>query len=178
MSEKKLIIDQLKFAYDGPFDLPGLYRLIDSFFYEKGFDKHEKLNVEQVLPTGRSIKIEVIPYKNLSDYFRIHIRIRIYGSDIKRIEIEKDGAKIPLSDGKLMVIIDGYIESDRHSVWEDRPTFWFIRTIFDKYIFKGHYMKAEQWLVSDVEDIYQRMRSFLNVYKYRERGILAPHVIG
>lgn len=177
MSEKRLIIDQLKFTYEGLFDMHGLYRLIDSFFYEKGFDKHEKLNVEQVMPTGKSIKVEMIPYKNITDYFKIHVRIRLHGVDIKQTEIDKEGVKIPINDGKIMIIFDGYVESDRHSKWEKSPLHWFIRTMFDKYIFKGHYLKAEQWLVSDVEDIYLRIKSFLNVYKYHERGIITEHVL-
>jgi len=40
MAEKKLVIDQVKLTYDGIFDLNGLYRTIDAWFYEKGYDKY------------------------------------------------------------------------------------------------------------------------------------------
>src|SRR3989344_3631439 len=149
MAEMRLIVDQLKFSYEGPFDMPGLYRLIESFFYEKGFDKHEKLNQEMVLPTGREVRIEMIPYKNITDYFKLRVRIRIHANHLRKIEVEKEGAKIPIQEGKLMIIFEGFVESDRHGRWENTPFQWFLRTLFDKYIFKSHYLKAEQWLVSD-----------------------------
>ena len=60
MSEKKLVIDQLKLTYEGIFDLNGLYRMIDSWFYEKGYDRWELKNYEQVLPTGKDIEIEYV----------------------------------------------------------------------------------------------------------------------
>ncbi len=178
MSEKKLIIDQLKLTYEGLFDLPGLYRLIDEYFYDKGYDKRERLNSELVLPTGRSVKIETNHYKNLTDYFKIVTRIRIYGSGIRRPDIDQNGAKLTLNEGKLMLIFDGYVISDRFDRWERTPFLWFMRTLFDKYIFKGHYLRAEQWLMSDAEDLTSRIKSFLNVYRYRGRDVLTAHVLG
>ena len=175
MAEDRLIIDQLKFTYEGVFDLPGLYRMINAFYYERGWDWGEHMNTEQILPSGRNIKIELTPFKNITDYYKNKVRIRIDGEDVKRVEIEKDGAKIPLQEGTLKIVFDGWIRSDRYSRWEDKPFLWFLRTIFDKYVFKDHYSKAEQWLFSDVEDIYLRVKSFLNVYRTtRERAVLGP----
>ena len=177
MSEKKLIIDQMKFTHEGVFDLRELYRLIASFFYEQGWDWKEIMNSEQVLPSGRHIRIELEPWKSITDYFKMILRIRIHGSDIKQIMVEKDGVKVPLLEGKLMIIFDGYVLSDRAGKWENHPTLWFIRLIFDKYIFKGHYVKAEQWMVSAAEDLYIRIRKLLNVSYPGERGFIAKHVL-
>lgn len=175
--EKRLIVDQLKLAYDGIFDLPGLYRLIDQFFYDRSWDKWEKMNTEQVLPKGRQIKIEITPWKSITDYFKINMRVRIHGVDIKSIEVERDGAKVQLNEGKVMIIIDGYVTSDKHGRWESTPLWWFLRVLSDKYILKGHYFQAEQWLLSDVDDIYLRIKSFLNVYKYHQRGVVSSHTM-
>ena len=178
MSEIRLVIDQTKLTYEGIFNLKGLYEMITQFFYEKGGDYEEKLNTEQIFPHGRNIKIELAPYKNITDYFKLIYRIRIYGTGIKNVELEQDGAKIPLNDGKLMIIIDGYIMSDRYRKWEHKPIQWFFRALADKYIFKGHYLKAEQWLMSDVDDLYLRLKSFLNVYRSsRDRGVISEQII-
>ncbi len=178
MGEKRLIIDQLKFTYEGVFDLPGLYKLMDDFFYEKKYDRMEKLNTEQVFPNGRSIKIETIPFKNITDYFNIHVRIRIYATELKRVEIEKDGTHLSLQEGKILLVFDGYVNSDRQNWWQKRPILWFLRTLMDKYVFKGHYGKAEQWLYSDVEDLYLRIKAFFNVYRtVQERDILSRQIL-
>ena len=179
MSETRLVVDQLKFTYEGIFDMPGLHQMISNFFYERGWDWIEKLNPEQIFPTGRSVKIELRPFKNITDYYKNIIRIRIYGTNIKSIEVEQGGSRIPLYEGKLMIIFDGYVMSDRYNKWENKPIWWFIRTLMDKYVFKDHMSKADQWLYSDLEDLYLRIKTFMNVYRYvRERNMISHQVLG
>jgi hypothetical protein len=166
MSEKKLVIDQLKLTYEGIFDLNGLYRNIDAWFYEKGYDKWEHKNYEQVLPSGKDIEIELLPWKKITDYFKNIIKVRMKFTTIKDVEIEKEGVRLKLNQGKVMIIFDGYLESDYEQKWEGRPLFFFIRTIFDKYIFKGYFSQYEKWLVNDVYDLHGRIQKFLNIYRY------------
>ena len=168
MSEKKLVIDQMKLTYEGIFDLNGLYRLIDGWFYQKGYDKWERKNYEQVLPTGKDIEIEVLPWKKTTDYFKNIIRIRMRFVNVKDVEIEKKGAKLRLNQGRIMMIFDGYLESDYDQRWEDKPMFFLLRTLFDKYVFKSYFTKFEKWLVNDVYDIHGRIQRFLNLYRYEK----------
>jgi len=168
MSEKKLVIDQLKLTFEGIFDLNGLYRTIDAWFYEKGYDKYEKRNYEQALPTGKDIEIELLPWKKTTDYFKNIIRIRIRATGIKEVHIEKQGVKLRLQQGRLMMIFDGYLESDYEHRWDTKPMFFFIRTIFDKYIFKGYFQKAEKWLINDLYDVHTRIQKFLNIHRYEK----------
>ena len=168
MAEKKLVVDQMKLTYEGIFDLNGLYRTIDGWFYEKGYDKYEQKNYEQVLPTGKDIEIELLPWKKTTDYFKNIIRIRMKFANVKDIEVEKKGVKLKLQQGRIMMIFDGYLESDYEHKWDTRPMFFFLRTIFDKYIFKGYFVKAEKWLVNDLFDIHGRIQRFLNLHRYEK----------
>lgn len=168
MSEKKLVIDQMKLTYEGLFDMTGLFRMIDSWFYEKGYDRWELKNYEQVMPTGKDIEIELLPWKKTTDYFKNTIRIRIRATNLKEVEIEKEGAKIKINQGKLMIIMDGYLETDYENKWEAKPILYFIRAIFDKYIFKSYFQKFEKWLVNDVYDIHSRIQKYLNIYRYEK----------
>jgi len=168
MSEKKLVIDQMKLTFEGIFDLNGLYRTIDSWFYEKNYDKWEKRNYEQVMPTGKDIEIELLPWKKTTDYFKNTIRIRMRFTNIKDVEIEKEGVKLRLNQGKIMMIFDGYLESDYEGKWEEKPLFFLIRTLFDKYVFRPYFNKFEKWLVNDVYDVHGRIQRFLNLYRYEK----------
>lgn len=168
MSEKKLVIDQLKLTYEGIFDMTGLWRLIDSWFYEKGYDRWEHKNFEQVLPTGKDIEIELLPWKKTTEYFKNTIRIRIKATEVKDVEIEKKGVKLKLNQGNLMMVFDGYLESDYEDKWEGKAIFFFIRTIFDKYFFRRHTDFYEKWLVNDLYNIHERIQRFLNVYRYEK----------
>jgi len=179
MAEIRLLVDQLKFSYDGIFDLPGLYQLISNFFYERGWDYGEPMNTEQIFPSGRSVRIVMKPSKNITDYYQNIVRIRIHGQNIKPIEIDQGASKVPLNDGKIMIIFDGYVKTDRYNKWERRPLTWFLRTLMDKYVFKDHMSKADQWLYSDIEDLYLRIKTFMNVYRSaRDRQVVTYQILG
>jgi len=168
MAEKKLVIDQMKLTYEGIFDLNGLHRTIDAWFYEKGYDKYEKRNFEHILPTGKDIEIELLPWKKTTDYFKNIIRIRMKFTHVKDIEIEKEGVKLTLQQGRVMMIFDAYLVSDYENKWESKPMFFFLRTIFDKYIFRSYFQKAEKWLVNDLYQLHGRIQQFLNLHRYEK----------
>jgi hypothetical protein len=167
MPERSLIVDQLKLSYEGLFNLLELYRLIDSWFYEKGWDKFERMNEEQITPEGRQITILLEPWKSMSDHFKLMIRIKLHFRDVKDVEVEKDQQKIKINQGEIKMIIDGYLLTDRRGQWKETPFQWFLVVMFNKYFFKQNFTKAEKWLNSDIDDLYQRIKSYLNVYKYQ-----------
>ena len=39
--------------------------------------------------------------------------------------------------------------------------------INDKYFFNHHYLKAERWIESDVEDLHQKIKTYMNSFNYR-----------
>lgn len=168
MSERKVVIDQLKITYEGPFDLNGLYRTFDAWFFEKGYDKKELKNYEQVLPTGKDIVVELMPWKKTTDYFKNEIRVRIRCKNIKNVEIEKEGHTIKINQGILIIIMDGYLTSDYEHRWEKKPLLYFLRAIFDKYIFRRYFAQAEKWLVNDVYQLHGFIQKFLNLYRYEK----------
>lgn len=168
MSEKKLVVDQMKLTYSGLFDLNGLYKVIDSWFYEKGYDKWELKNYEQVLPTGKDVEIELLPWKKTTDYFKNIIRIRMRCTSVKDVEVEKEDVKVKINQGYVQMIFDAYLESDYDNFWEDKPFLFFIRTLFDKIIFRSYFERHEKWLVNDLYDIHSRIQRFLNLYRYEK----------
>ena len=89
--------------------------------------------------------------------------------NIKDVEVEKEGVKLKLQQGRAMMIFDGYLDSDYENRWDAKPVFFFIRTIFDKYIFKHYFSKFEKWLVNDINDLHSRVQRFLNIYRYEKK---------
>ncbi len=167
MSEVRIIVDGLSLNYEGLFNVKDFYMMIDRFFWEKGYDKREINNLEKVEPEGKYIELELQPYKKLSDYAKIIIRIFIRMFDIKEVEIEVDGKKVKVNQGRLEILLDGFLETDYEGRWESKPSFVFIRTVFDKFIFKTYVGKHEGLLESEVNQLKTQMKSFLNLYRYR-----------
>lgn len=166
MVETQIIVDGLSLGYEGLFSVHELYMLIDKFFRDHMYDKRETQNMEKVEPHGKYIELELQPYRKMTDYIRFVIRIRIKMFNIKDVEIEKDGHKVKLKKGKVNIVFDGFLETDYEGRWEGKPSYVFIRTVFDKFIYKMYTNKFEAQLNEDVYTLYNQIKAFLNLYRY------------
>jgi len=166
MAEREKIIDELRLSYEGLFDVNELYLAIDKWFRDKGYDKRELKNIEYVKPEGKFIELRIMPWKKITDYAKIEIKIRMQMSDIKEVEVEKDNHKIKLNQGKIQMIFDGFLTTDYENKWEGKPTYVFLRTLFDKFIYKGYTAKFQSQVAEDVNHIHTTIKSFLNLYRF------------
>jgi hypothetical protein len=64
------------------------------------------------------------------------------------------------------MIFDAFLETDYEGRWENKPFYYFLRTIIDKYVFRVYTGKFVGNLEADTRDLHQRIKSFLNLYKY------------
>lgn len=166
MSELRLLVDHEKLNYEGLFNVTELYQLIDNFFREKGFDKREVMNEEHIRTEGKYIMIELMPWKKITDYINHIIRIEIKMFGIKDVEVEKDGHKIKLNKGRMNIIFDAYLETDYEHRWEQKPMFFFLRTIFDKFIYGIYTKEGAGELKATTYELKDVIKGFLNLYKY------------
>lgn len=165
MAERDTIVDKQRLTYEGLFDAKELYRLMDDYFEDRNYDKREIRNIEVVKEEGKFIDIEIEPWKKYTDYYRNIIHIRIIMSDLKEVEVERHKTKIKVNQGKLQMVFDGYIETDYKDKWESKPMFFFIRTIFDKYIYKPFTLSYAGSVKRDVDTLITQIKAFLNVYR-------------
>jgi len=165
MAERTLVVDHLKFSYEGLFNAGELYAITSSFFFEKNYDWHEKLNQEMITPSGKQIYIILDPWKNISDYYKLSTNIKIIMTDLKEVEVEHEGQMLKLTQGQLKITFDGYVVSDRKGKWSERPIYWFLSIIMEKYFYRNHLEKFETWIKSDIEDLMYKIKAYLNVYK-------------
>ncbi|HLD39678.1 MAG TPA: hypothetical protein VJB13_00900 [Candidatus Nanoarchaeia archaeon] len=166
MVERNVVIDRLKMSYEGLFNLDELHNLISSYFYEKGYDWYEKMNQVIVTPSGKQVRIILEPWKNITDYYKLIVAIKINVIDLKEVDVKVGNETIKTNQGTLRMIIDGYVLSDRKSKWSHKPLYWFMSIVFEKYFFKEHYAKAETWIKSDVETLHSKIKTYLNTFTH------------
>lgn len=166
MSDRTIVLDHLKFSYEGLFNASELYALIPEFFYNRNWDWHERVNEEIVTPEGKQIKLVFEPWKNTGDYYKIKVRIKMNLTDIKEVEVKHDGETLRLNQGLVKITFDAFVINDRKDLWTEKPFYWFLTIIFDRYFFKQHFQKYEQWVKHDVDELLYKIKSFLNTYKY------------
>lgn len=166
MGHIKLIVDHEKIDYSGPLEVTNLLRTIENFIWERGFDKRQEKDFEQNTERGKFIEWQIAPWKTITDYTRYIIKVRVLGYDIGKTDVVKNGKKIKVDNGRIIIVIDGFVEYDVESRWEQKPILHFLRTIYDKFIFKVYTERFEQRLIHDINHLHDHIEKFLNLYRH------------
>ncbi|MEK6969755.1 MAG: hypothetical protein AABW48_04980 [Nanoarchaeota archaeon] len=166
MAERHLVVDHLKLSYEGLFNADELYSVISSFFFERGWDWFEKINEAHISSSGKQIRIVLEPWKNISDFYKLVIAIKLHMQNVKEVEVQTEEKPVRVSQGIIKMTIDGYVVSDRKGKWHNEPVHWFLGVVLEKYFFKDPYRKAEMWLKSEVEGLHSQIKTYLNTFKY------------
>ncbi len=166
MAEREVMVDKMRLTYEGLFSIYELYKMMDEWFEEKGYDKREVKNIESVFPEGKYIEIIMEPWKKLTDYAKSVIKVRMIFSDIKEVQVEKEGVKVNLNQGRAHFVFDAYLETDYEHKWEAKPMFFFIKTLYDKYFYKSYTKQLQAEVVDAVTELHARIKGFLNLYRY------------
>ena len=133
-------------------------------------DYYEKINQEQITPTGKHIRMVLEPWKNLSDYHREEMRIKINISDVKEVDVEFEGKNVRMHQGLIKIVFDGYLKTDRKGWWTSNIFTWWLTYLFDLILMRDHFEKATSWVESDVQDLYGKLKTYLNAYNYTYRN--------
>jgi len=166
MAERRMIVDNLTVVYQGLFNLNELYLVIDKWYREKGYDKFEKKNYEQVYKTGKEIELEIEPWKKITDYAKIVLKMKIFVKNLKDVTIEKEGHKVKMNEGDVKIAITGYLDTDYEHKWEKKPLVFFLRTMFDQYIYKLDHAKDEAAVADDAQHVHSLIKSYLNMHRF------------
>ena len=82
------------------------------------------------------------------------------------VKVEHDGKRYKMQNGRVTITFDGYLDTDYEDRWEQKPFYFFLRTIFDKWIYRTYSTEYEELLIENVTQLQQAIKSFLNLYRY------------
>ncbi len=165
MVEKKFVIDGMKLSYNGPFDVVAFYRRVNEWIQEKGKEKEIKKKVEHVEAKGKKIEWSIEIWEDVEEYARPIVRLRALFTDITEAKIIKGKRKKKVNKGNALIIIDGILETDLEGKWQQKPLFYFLRAITDKFIYKFYMNKIEDKLAKDAYDLHETLKDFFGSYK-------------
>lgn len=167
MAEQEIVVDKERVDYEGIFSVAELYRLIDEWFLDKGYYRFEPRHVESAKPEGKFVELDLQPTKQLTDYAKSVLKIRVQLSNIKDVTVEgAEGVKQRLNQGKVHLVFTGVLETDYEGKWEGKPLFMFIRTVYDKYIYKTLTGGFQQTVRDDILQLKNNIAGFLNLHRY------------
>ncbi len=164
MGDHRIFVDNLRLSYEGPFQAHELFRTIGNYLYDKGYDKKPLKEFEFHTPEGISIEWQMLPWKKITDYMRLELNIRVIITKMTKREVVIDGQKKIIDNGQVLIVFNGYTETDYNMSWEERPLFQFMRVLYDKYIFKDYLQRYEHILADHVNQLYALIQRLFNVY--------------
>ena len=168
MVEKKQVLYDLRTTYSGPFVVEDFYKEVDSWIKEKGFEKEPKKRMEHVTKSGKKIEWVVEAHGHLDSLHHEVIVMRALLDNVKESVIKKDGKKIRINNGDVLINIDGFIQSHIHgSFFQTKPIYYFIRALIDKFVYMFWSFKWDGTVNSDGRELFKRITSFFNLQKYR-----------
>ena len=168
MSDVRIIVDHLKLEYKGIFDINNFFRLVDSFYFERGLEKRDNKTYEHNTPKGKFIEWENYTWKKISaEYIREMIKMRTLMYELKKIDVVKDDdTKAKLMHGRVLIYLDGYLETDYEHRWDETPFFIFLRTLYDKFLYKVYTERFEQRITYDCHQLYELIERFFNMHRH------------
>ena len=166
MAERLIVVDKERLEYTGLFDAKEVFKVMQQWATDKGYWLIEKRHGEATKPEGKYIDMEFEPFKKFTDYAKSVIKIRAQFQDIKDVTIERDGRKVKTQDGKIIIILDGILETDYEHSWETKPVFYVLRTIFEKYVYTPFVSGFERGVKEDVMALKNNLKAFLNLTRY------------
>ena len=168
MSDVRIIVDHLKLEYDGVFDANNFFKLVDSFYFERGLEKRDNKTFEHQTPKGKFIEWENYTWKKLSaEYIREMIKMRTLMYELKKVDILKDdNTKSKIVKGRILIYIDGYLETDYEHRWDESAVFQAIRTLYDKFFYRIYTERFEQRITYDCHQLYDLMERFFNMHRH------------
>jgi len=162
----KLVVDGLRIKYEGLFDIAEFYKEVEEWMKEKDMEKEIKKKEEHVKAAGKRLQWFIEIWKKPMDYVKQVVRVNVLMDNVKETYIVKGGAKKELNKGEVLIIFDAFLESDIAGRWQQKPVFWFLRAIYDKYIWNLWTNRYENELVNLTYDLHKRLHGFFNLYKY------------
>lgn len=166
MPERLIVVDKERMEYVGLFDAKEVFRVMQQWASDKGYWLIEKKHGETIKPEGKWIDMEFEPFKKFTDYSKSIIKIRAQFQDVKDVVVERDGHKVKLQDGKIVMAFDGILETDYEGRWESKPIFYVLRTIFEKYVYTPFVSGFERGVKEDLMALKNNLKAFLNLTKY------------
>lgn len=162
MAEKEKIIKE-KLEHSGLLDYPGFYAFAHSWLKEESYGVTEEKYAEKVSGNKRNIDIEWRATKELSDYYKFEIKLKFLIDDLTDVEVEVNGKKEKMNQGKTKLEMNGYLIKDHKSKWDTSAFARFMRDFYNKHVVPSRVNDMENLLKSELKEFKEQLKAFLEI---------------
>lgn len=166
MADRMEVIKE-RFEVYGLVDFKGIYSFANNWLVEDDFTVAEETYTERLLGNAKELNIQWKAFKEYSDYFKAELRIKFDVKNLKDVEVEIDGKKKKMNDGRVWMEIKGLLVKDMESKWDATPFNRFLRDIYNKYIIPSRIDTMEEKVKADVRQYKEALKAYADLTGHR-----------
>ncbi|MEW5897228.1 MAG: hypothetical protein AB1668_06025 [Nanoarchaeota archaeon] len=167
--ERNLVVNNKEINYRGIFSADELFSVVNKALAEKGYTKKEKKSEELVTPAGRMLFLELRPFKVVTHYITLMIKIRITLDNVTEAVEEIRGERKAFQRGDVNVAFDAWSLTDYEHRWGMKPWLYFVKGVVNKFLYSWPIESGSiSTLLSDTAHIYAQVKKLLNSYRKEE----------
>ena len=163
MAEKDIIVPGLKIKQSAKTNFPELCESIKAWYELNRYSFFEFSHDEKIIEGKKSVSLNYQGLKEIDDYYKFQLDTSI---KLPNYEIIK-GEKEKLTQGEISFTFKAILICDYEDKWDKKPVMKFLRAISDKFFTKNKRDSYEKEIENDAYDLYAKVKSFLNLEKFR-----------
>ncbi len=176
--EKNLVVNNRELNYKGIFRADELFSVINRAIEDRAYEKREKKTEELVTDSGRQTYVELRPFKEMSDYVTLMIKIKISLNNVTETVEEFQDEKKKFQKGDVQLVFDAWSLTDYENRWGMKPWVFFMKGVINKLIYTFPLESGfTSDLVYDTAYIYAKVKKFLNLYQSGLGNIVSEEAI-
>lgn len=151
--------------YSGIYDLRALMNSINSYLNSRRYNVIQIEHTEKVTAAGREIKIEIAPFRDVSDYVRFSINIIV--SILRNIDVvvEENGRKVKRQEGDVDILVKAKISKNYKSTFSPTKGGELFRKTYEKYITKKKLEEYEDKLKAEIKELMNKIKETLRIIR-------------
>ena len=153
-----------KVKYDGVFSYGDFYKFCYDWLTEELIlVLTEKQYEEKISGNEKEVKIKWEGVKELTDYFKIEIKVEFHITNMVNVEINKDGNKIKMNQGKVKITTKGNLLRDYKGKFETHAFYKFLRGIYEKWVITQRVLQFENYLSGKCDEFAGQAKAYLDL---------------
>jgi hypothetical protein len=164
MAEKDTIYKTKLKAKDCLFDYGDYYKFCYNWLMQEiGMNAFsEKTYSEKISGENKDIDIKWEGYKNLTDYFRMEVKIVFKVLKLKKVEAVKNGVKVNTNQAMSNELeVKGTLVRDYQGKFEKSALTKFWRGIYERWIISERIDQMENKVFSDLDEFVGQVKAYL-----------------
>mgnify|MGYP001575281733 CR=1 FL=1 len=167
MSEREYVAKDLRLRYNGIYDMDDVYRKAKWWLDFNGYGDEmknfkETKYTERVKPEGKQIEIAWVCKKPINDYIANYIEITFFAVALQKVEIDKNGKKIPMNKGEVEIKFSAYLMINASDKYADDSI---INKIYKNYVIKQRIDEYKIDLYRKLYSLHDEVKGHLNLQK-------------